>query len=391
MRRFTLLRPYSYASELITSNEEASNSSICTFAPQPQRRLSQRSSGHNRECVEQVTDPCYVRRTDGTTVLDEVPNALENDVAHTEETMKAGVNLINFGPGATADSMRRLVEISETLGYHLIMTSDHIAVTADVNARYPAPFYEPLSTLGWLAGITEKIEIGTTVIILPYRSPLEIAKTCANIDQLSGGRFILGVGVGWAQGEFKVLNSPFNQRGAITDEYLNAIKLLWTQDVASFDGKYVSFEDVYTAPRPVQDPHPPIWVGGASDAALRRTVKLGNAWHPIRIRVDSFKSTGIPRLQEIAEQEEKAVPDLCPRIRLRITDAPMDEDQRLAGEGTIDQIRGDLEELQDLGCTYVLLDTYYEDVEATRHHETSWRMLATIAEEALDLGKESVR
>ena len=109
--------------------------------------------------------------------------------------------------------------------------------TADVNARYPAPFYEPLSTLGWLAGITEKIEIGTTVIILPYRSPLEIAKTCANIDQLSGGRFILGVGVGWAQGEFKVLNSPFNQRGAITDEYLNAIKLLWTQDVASFDGK----------------------------------------------------------------------------------------------------------------------------------------------------------
>ena len=139
--------------------------------------------------------------------------------------MKAGVNLINFGPGATADSMCRLVEISETLGYHLIMTSDHIAVTADVNARYPAPFYEPLSTLGWLAGITEKIEIGTTVIILPYRSPLEIAKTCANIDQLSGGRFILGVGVGWAQGEFKVLNSPFNQRGAITDEYLEGYKV----------------------------------------------------------------------------------------------------------------------------------------------------------------------
>ena len=130
MRRFSLFRLYSYAYELNTSNEEASNSSICTFAPQPQRRLSQRSSGHNRECVEQVTDPCYVRRTDGTTVLDEVPNALENDVAHTEETMKAGVNLINFGPGATADSMRRLVEISETLGYHLIMTSDHIAVTA---------------------------------------------------------------------------------------------------------------------------------------------------------------------------------------------------------------------------------------------------------------------
>lgn len=305
--------------------------------------------------------------------------------------MKVGVNLINFGPGASVDSMRRWVEISETLGYHLIMTSDHIAITPDVQARYPAPFYEPLSTLGWLAGITKTIEIGTTVIIVPYRSPLETAKACANVDQLSGGRFILGVGVGWAQGEFDVLNAPFNQRGAMTNEYLEAIKLLWTQDVASFEGKYVSFKDVYTAPRPVQNPHPPIWVGGPSDAALRRTVRYGDAWHPIRIKLDWFKNVGIPRLKDIAEQEGKAVPDLCPRIRLRITDSPMDDGTRIAGEGTIDQIRGDLEELQALGCTYVLLDTYYDDIEATKHHETSWRMLATVAEKALDLKKESVR
>ena len=120
-------------------------------------------------------------------------------------------------------------------------------------------------------------------------------------------------------------------------------------------------------------------------------MRYGNAWHPIRIQLDWFKNTGIPRLKEIAEQEGKPVPDLCPRIRLRITDSPMDDGQRIAGEGTIDQIRSDLEELQSLGCTYVLLDTYYDDIEATRHHETSWRMLTTVAEKALDLKNESVR
>ena len=303
--------------------------------------------------------------------------------------MKVGVNLINFGPGANADSFRRTVEISETLGYHLVMTSDHIAVTSDVADRYPAPFYEPLSTLGWLAGITN-MEIGSTVIIVPYRSPLETAKACANIDQLSGGRFIFGVGVGWAEGEFDVLGVPFNRRGAMTDEYLEAIKVLWTEDVASFEGKYVSFKDINTAPRPVQNPHPPIWVGGPSAAAMRRAVRHG-AWHPIRINVDHLKNTDFPLLERIADEEGKPVPDLCPRIRLRITDSPMSEIERLAGEGTIDQIRGDLEQLQALGCTYVLLDSFYGDVDATRNHETTWRMLTTIAEQALDLANESVR
>ncbi len=305
--------------------------------------------------------------------------------------MKVGVNLINFGPGANADSFRRTVEISETLGYHFVMTSDHIAVTSDVNGRYPAPFYEPLSTLGWLAGITKTMEIGSTVIIVPYRSPLETAKACANIDQLSGGRFIFGIGVGWAEGEFGVLGAPFNRRGAMTDEYLEAIKLLWTEDLASFEGEYISFDEVHTAPRPVQQPHPPIWVGGPSAAAMRRAVRHGSAWHPIRITIEQFKNTDIPLLKKIAEQEEMPVPDLCPRIRLRITDSPMDDGQRLTGEGTIDQIRGDLEELHALGCTYVLLDSFYGDVEATRNHQATWRMLATVAEEALDLANETVR
>jgi probable F420-dependent oxidoreductase len=305
--------------------------------------------------------------------------------------MKIGVNLINFGPGAHPEALARWAQLTETLGYHLLMTCDHVATTADVQARYPAPFYEPLSTLGWLAGVTTRMQIGTTVIILPYRHVLEIARASANVDQLSGGRFILGVGIGWAQQEFAALKLPFHRRGAMTNEYLEALKAFWTHDVASYEGRFVSFQGVHTAPRPVQSPHPPIWVGGSSDAAMRRTVRYGDGWHPIRIRHAWFKDTGIPRLRAIADEENRPVPALCPRIRLRLTDAPCPEDDRVMGEGTLDQVRRDMEALQQLGCTYVLLDTYYDDIEATRHHETAWRMLVTMAEKVLDLPHESLR
>jgi probable F420-dependent oxidoreductase len=305
--------------------------------------------------------------------------------------MKVGVNLINFGPGVSLESMKRWAQLSESLGYHLIMTSDHVAITPDVHSRYPAPFYEPISLLGWLAGVTETVEIGTTVLIVPYRNPIEIARAFANIDVLSGGRLILGVGIGWAQEEFKALKVAYKSRGAITNEYLEAIKLLWTQDVASYDGKFAAFTDVHTAPRPVRTPHPPIWVGGPSDAALRRTVRYGDAWHPIRIRLDWFKQTGIPRLKEIVEEEGQKMPDLCPRIRLRITDSGMPDEDRVAGEGSLDQVHRDLAELEALGCTYVVLDTYFDDIEATRDNEASWRMLSVLAEKVLDLGKQTVR
>lgn len=305
--------------------------------------------------------------------------------------MKVGVNLINFGPGAGPESLKRWAQLSESLGYHLIMASDHIAITPDVQSRYPAPFFEPISLLGWLAGATSTIEIGTTVIIVPYRSPLEVARACANIDQLSGGRFILGVGIGWAEEGFRALNVPFKSRGVMTNEYLEAIKLLWTQDVASYEGKFVSFKDVQTAPRPMRSPHPPIWVGGPSDAALRRTVRYGDAWHPVRIRMDWFRDTGIPRLKEIAEEEAQAMPMLCPRIKLQRTDSPLPEAERTAGGGSLEQVHRDLAELEALGCSYVVLDTYPDDVETLGHDETWWRMLSVMAEKVLDLENQTVR
>ena len=305
--------------------------------------------------------------------------------------MKFGVNLINFGPGVTPDSLARTAALAEALGYHFVMTSDHVAVTPDVSGRYPAPLYEPFTLLGWLAAATRTVEIGTTVIVLPYRHPIETARMAANVDQLSGGRLLFGVGAGWARQEFEALGVSHEHRGGITSEYLAAIKACWTSDVASFKGRWVAFENVDMRPRPARRPYPPLWVGGATDAALRRAVRHGDAWHPIRVKIGWLRETGLPRLREIAAKDGRPVPALCPRIRLRLTDAPLDDAQRIAGEGTLDQVRADLAALQALGADYVLFDTYLDDPEATRQHETMWRMYTVLAEGVLDLPRQALR
>ena len=305
--------------------------------------------------------------------------------------MKVGVNLLNWGPGVSPDALARWAALVEALGYHLVMISDHVAPTPDVAAKYPAPIYDPFTTLGWLAGITRTIELGTTVIILPYRHPVQTARVAATVDRLSGGRFIFGVGVGWSQLEFAALGVPFARRGAISNDYLAAIKKLWTSDVASHAGPFVSFKDVHTGPRPFRSPHPPIWVGGASDAALRRAVRYGDAWHPNRVRMDWLRDIGLPRIAAIADAEGKPVPALCPRIRLQLTESPLPDDQRLAGQGTLDQMRKDLEGLESLGAAYVLLDSAGDDPQATRDHEPVWRMLTTLAEKVLDLSQQTLR
>jgi probable F420-dependent oxidoreductase len=305
--------------------------------------------------------------------------------------MKVGVNLINFGPGAEPAALVRWARVVEDLGYHLLMTSDHIAITPDVAARYPAPFYEPFTILGWLAGVTSRIELGTTVIIIPYRHPLETARATAVVDQLCGGRFILGVGVGWAKQEFEAIGVPFEKRGAMTNDYLEAIKACWTQDIASYDGRFVRFHDVHTAPRPARTPRPPIWVGGSSDAALQRAVLHGDAWHPIRSRVDWLRDSGLPKLREIARREGRPVPALCPRIIFNLTEDPAPEDKRVAGQGSLEQVRGDLLALEALGASYVVLDTFTGDVEATRNHEPAWLALEAAAERLLDLDRGTVR
>ena len=308
--------------------------------------------------------------------------------------MKVGLKLVHSGPGATPELMRQWTQFAEVMGFNLIMAADHVALTPEVLRQYPAPYYEPFTNLAWLAAQSKKLELGTTVIVVPYRNPIALAQLGSNVDQLSGGKFIFGVGVGWAPSEFQVLGVPYNKRGAMTDDYLSAIKALWTSgDQASYEGEFISFRDVKMDPKPAQLPHPPIWVGGNSDPALRRTIRFGDAWHPIRPRLDWLKDTAMPRLRQMAESAGRPLPALCPRIACHITDTPLPEDQRMAGEGSLAQIHGDLRALEEMEADYVVLDTKLSSPTATSplHHEHAWPMLATVAEKLLDFGRGTVR
>ncbi|MGW7453379.1 TIGR03619 family F420-dependent LLM class oxidoreductase [Streptomyces sp. NPDC054787] len=276
--------------------------------------------------------------------------------------MKIGVNVLNFGPGTDPGVLRSWAQTVEGLGFDLLMVSDHVAITPDVAERYPAPFYEPFTTLSWLAGLTTRVRLGTTVLIAPYRHPLLTARMAANLNELSGGRLVLGVGVGWARQEFAALGIPFERRGRLTDEHLRDIRAAWT-DTASYGNRSRSI---------------PVWVGGNSDAGLRRAVRLGDAWHPLRPTVPWLREAAA-RLKAFADEEHLPVPALAPRIALRPTAAPVAGPQRLAGEGTIDQIMDDLDQLQLLGAESVVLDPYDGDPRETCHPQAAWQALAAVA------------
>jgi probable F420-dependent oxidoreductase len=208
--------------------------------------------------------------------------------------MKYGFTLPGRGPLATPDNLAAIVRRGEELGYHFVLFGDHIVVPRQITSPYPytetgefpgsasGEAMEQLTVLAFLAGQTQTIRLVTSVIIVPHRNPLVAAKALATLDVLSKGRLVVGVGVGWMREEFEALGlPPFEERGAVTDEYIRAFKELWTSEDPSFEGKYCRFSNISFLPKPVQKPHPPIWVGGESRRALRRTAELGNAWYPI--------------------------------------------------------------------------------------------------------------
>jgi probable F420-dependent oxidoreductase len=213
--------------------------------------------------------------------------------------MKFGVDLGNFGafgadPGV--DGCLAVAEEAERLGYDSVWVHDHVVMPSEVTSRYlynstgDSPFrtdqyiYDPLAVMAAVGARTNRVDIGTSVLIVPYRNPLVLAKTLATIDRISHGRVILGIGVGWMQEEFGALGigEQWPDRGRVTDEYMAACINLWTQqEPSSFAGKWVSYQDVGAYPLPVQQPHIPIWVGGKTAPAIRRVARYGSGYHTV--------------------------------------------------------------------------------------------------------------
>jgi probable F420-dependent oxidoreductase len=195
---------------------------------------------------------------------------------------------------AAPQSLATLARTGEELGFAIISVSDHVIIPKTINSTYPynesgtfagspsGECLEQLSLLSFLVGVTSSAKLLTSVMVLPHRPPVLTAKMLATIDVLSNGRLIVGCGVGWMREEFEAIGAPsYDERGSVGDEYIRAFKELWTSDNPVFEGKYCRFANVAFAPKPVQKPHPPIWTGGESPAALRRAGRLANAWYPI--------------------------------------------------------------------------------------------------------------
>ena len=208
--------------------------------------------------------------------------------------MSFGVILPNHVSIAGPEAYRAIATRAEELGYDHIWLGDHIVMPSRTESDYPdtetgespfdpdQPAPDPLATMAYLAGCTTSIKVGTFVLIVPQREPVSTAKIISTVDYMSGGRFLLGVGVGWQEEEFLAVGvDTFRQRGRVTDEYLRIFKELWTEDSPEFDGQYSRFSRIRFYPKPTRRPHPPIWVGGYTKAAMRRAAALGDVWSPV--------------------------------------------------------------------------------------------------------------
>ncbi|PYM14356.1 MAG: LLM class F420-dependent oxidoreductase [Candidatus Rokuibacteriota bacterium] len=287
--------------------------------------------------------------------------------------MKFGFGIPNAGAAINGADIVKYVQRVEQLGYESIWTGDHIILPTGGTTQYPYTadgsfplastenFLEPFTLLAYVAAVTKRVKIGTTVIILPYRNPIEQAKMLSCLDVLSGGRLICGVGVGWLEKEFEVLGASYKDRGPVSDEYIEIFKTLWTEDEPTFNGRFYSFDGITMYPKPVQKPHPPIWVGGHSKAAVRRAARLGDAWHPTR-QTREHVAQHLPYLREEAERigRDPRTITISLKRSLEFTDIGLSGQvlRRSGGSliGTTQDVIDDVRRCQDIGIDQLTFD-----------------------------------
>ncbi len=247
--------------------------------------------------------------------------------------LRFGIALPNYGVLAQPENLVRIAQQAEAAGLDSVWVSDHVIVPEAVASVYPydraaAPqaanlknlecFYDALTTLAYIAGTTSRIRLGVSVYVLPLRNPIITAKTVATLDALSRGRVIFAVGTGWLAEEFAVLQAPFADRGGRTDEYIRICKACWTEEEISYQGRYYSTGSFRCAPKPVQQPHPPLWIGGNGHRALQRAVRLGDGWHPIDLSPAEVAAK-VSQLRALCADAERRSDELSITLRVPIS------------------------------------------------------------------------
>jgi probable F420-dependent oxidoreductase len=279
--------------------------------------------------------------------------------------MDWGIHLPHIGQQVSGEVLASFARRAEALGFHSGWVSDHIAWPADIASKYPytpdgafpapqdLPWLDPIGTLFFVAACTERLKLGSSVLILGYRPPVQTAKAIASLDVMSKGRVILGVGVGWMREEFDVLGMPFDHRGARADEQLEIFRTLFTDKHPGYSGTYYGFPPVGFEPKPVQS-SVPIWVGGNTEAAYRRTARFGDGFHAAFEPIDDVR-VAWARVQELVKAEGRAVDAVRLSVRLFLDPgAAMPPAKSIAGSA--EQMLDTIGKWREIGVSHVMVD-----------------------------------
>ena len=279
--------------------------------------------------------------------------------------MKLGFSLPNNQGIAHVNDLVTLAVEAESLGYHSVWVSEHLFHATYVASRLgDAPYHEALTILTAVAGATSKVRLGTSVLVLPWHHPVQLAKRVASLDDYSGGRVSLGVGVAQTEDEFENLGVSFTHRGRIADEMLTAMKILWTEKYPMFNGKYFNFNDLQFEPKPVQKPYPPLLIGGTSRRAIERVVEHGDGWHALSQSPQDIA----PVVNELRQRRSDTI-DVSVRSMTTIMDRSWDRpvEERVTMKGTLEELAAMLQAYEHAGVDEVVLDSHSRDVETNRH------------------------
>jgi probable F420-dependent oxidoreductase len=263
--------------------------------------------------------------------------------------MKFGFVLPNYGDKIGAQDLVQIARVCEEVGFDSVWATDHIVMPKEQREPY-GQLLEPFVTLSYVAASTERVKLGTSSIVLPQRNPILVAKQAAALDVFSGGRVILGMGIGWAEKEFGYMGADFRRRASIMEEDVSLMRSLWSDETVNFKGKYFKLDDAVFLPKPVQGKIP-IWIAGNSEGALRRAIRIGDGWHPVGLELERFRAGA----EAIAKSGRKLTLSLRVTVDVRKKReglAGHDGEKRVSFSGTADEIGSSVEAYLAAGLAY---------------------------------------
>ena len=281
--------------------------------------------------------------------------------------MRLGFNLPQIGPAASPEALVRVAQRAEELGYDSVWVTERLLWPIEPQTPYPASpdgslpdvyktILDPLEALTFVAGQTSRIGLGTSVLDMPYYNPVMLARRLTTLDVLSGGRLRLGLGLGWSQDEFDAVGASMKGRGKRADEFISVLKAIWTTDPVEFQGEFYQVPKSVILPKPVQKPHPPIYLAAYSAGALKRAATMANGWNPAGVPLDGMKQMmeGIKGMAQEAGRDPSEVA-LVVRANLLVTDEALGED-RWIFTGSSEQIKADIAATREMGAAELFFD-----------------------------------